>query len=133
MGLGDSVATWRGGGAPEALPVGDALRVSYAKSPLFLGLDATERWFESLVEWTLPETLLPTAWTPDQRVVAFSMEEQKVYGVQFQIERNDPDGIALLMNFARDICRCAPWWTMHALEERCIAEIQEQLEDGKLL
>lgn len=61
-------------------------------------------------------------------------EARRFYGVQFHVEVvHTPDGAKLLSNFVHKICGCAGDWTMAAFRETKIAEIREQVGDGKVI
>ncbi|MBR0306567.1 MAG: hypothetical protein IIX07_07140, partial [Lachnospiraceae bacterium] len=44
--------------------------------------------------------------------------------VHLRLERNDPEGTAIILNFALNICGCDAWWTIDAALEQA----QKQLE-----
>ena len=60
--------------------------------------------------------------------VAFEDSKRSLFGVQFELERNDPDGSTILKNFARDICGCTPWFTMDA----ALAEARRALTEASI-
>ena len=61
-------------------------------------------------------------------------ESRKFYGTQFHPEVvHTPDGARLLGNFARHVCGLAGDWTMAEFRETKIAEIREQVGDGKVI
>lgn len=123
-----------GGAEGASAMLQDAIRITYdAQTPLLHELEATDRWFERLQELRLAEGLHPIALTPEGQEVGFADEERRLYGLQFLIERNDPDGMRILLNFARDICRCTPWWTLQAVLDRSIMEIRENCGEGRAL
>ena len=62
--------------------------------------------------------------------IAFERADRKQYGVQFELERNDPEGAAILKNFALEICGCAPWWTLDAALEEARRTLQEAAAQG---
>ena len=37
-------------------------------------------------------------------VLGFRIPERSIYGLTFQVEQNDTDGMRLLTNFCRDVC-----------------------------
>lgn len=128
------VNTTLGGTEGDAMVLQDAIRITYdAKTPLLHELEATDRWFERLQELHLAEGLHPIALTPEGQEVGFANEERCLYSLQFLIERNDPDGMTILRNFARDICHCTPWWTLQAVIDRSVMEIRENCGEGRLL
>jgi GMP synthase (glutamine-hydrolysing) len=61
-------------------------------------------------------------------------EETKRYSLMFHPEVvHTPDGSKLLANFARHICGCSGDWTMASFRDAKIAEIREQVGDGKVI
>ncbi|MBZ6379423.1 GMP synthase (glutamine-hydrolyzing) [Pacificimonas flava] len=61
-------------------------------------------------------------------------ETRKYYGTQFHPEvMHTPDGAKLLANFARHVCGIAEDWTMAEFRDQKIAEIREQVGDGKVI
>ena len=102
-----------GGASADAAVREKKARIEYGDSPLFAGLTGGERYLEEALTMMLP---------PDVRVIAsaggctiaFESAQKQHYGVQFELERNDPEGSAILKNFVRDICGCGAWWTLDA-------------------
>ncbi|NLG25823.1 MAG: glutamine-hydrolyzing GMP synthase [Clostridiales bacterium] len=112
------------------------MEVSFSPSPLFTGLTASERFIERLDLIDLPEGFSPIASGVADGgglTAAFSFEEKKLYGMQFSAEQNDPDGLAILANFARGIAGCAPWWSMDVFIEQEVARIRERVGGGSAL
>jgi GMP synthase (glutamine-hydrolysing) len=61
-------------------------------------------------------------------------EDAKRYSLMFHPEVvHTPDGGKLLANFARHICGCSGDWTMASFRDAKIAEIREQVGDGKVI
>src|SRR5919205_272972 len=61
-------------------------------------------------------------------------EDTKRYTVMFHPEVvHTPDGGKLLANFARHICGCAGDWTMASFRDAKIAEIREQVGNGRVI
>ena len=61
-------------------------------------------------------------------------EDRRFYSTMFHPEVvHTPDGGKLLANFARHICGCRGDWTMAAFRDTKIAEIREQVGDGKVI
>jgi GMP synthase (glutamine-hydrolysing) len=61
-------------------------------------------------------------------------EAAKRYSLMFHPEvAHTPDGGRLLANFARHICGCAGDWTMAGFRDAKIAEIRDQVGDGKVI
>jgi GMP synthase (glutamine-hydrolysing) len=84
-----------------------------------------------------------TQFAPGFRIVATSDgapfaviadEKRKYYGTQFHPEvAHTPDGGKLLANFVRHVCGLAGDWTMAEFRKTKIAEIREQVGDGKVI
>ncbi|WP_239806250.1 glutamine-hydrolyzing GMP synthase [Croceicoccus hydrothermalis] len=61
-------------------------------------------------------------------------EKRRFYGTQFHPEViHTPDGGRLIANFVRHVCGCAGDWTMAEFRRTKIAEIREQVGDGKVI
>ena len=61
-------------------------------------------------------------------------ERRRFYSMMFHPEVvHTPDGGKLFANFARHICGCAGDWTMGAFRDAKIAEIRDQVGDGKVM
>lgn len=61
-------------------------------------------------------------------------EKRRFYGTQFHPEvAHTPDGAKLLANFVRKVCGLAGDWSMAAYRETKVAEIQQQVGDGKVI
>jgi GMP synthase (glutamine-hydrolysing) len=61
-------------------------------------------------------------------------EDAHRYSLMFHPEVvHTPDGGKLLANFARHICGCTGDWTMASFRDAKIAEIREQVGDGKVI
>jgi GMP synthase (glutamine-hydrolysing) len=61
-------------------------------------------------------------------------DERKYYGVQFHPEVvHTPDGAKLIANFVRHVCGLAGDWTMAEFRDTKIAEIREQVGNGRVI
>jgi GMP synthase (glutamine-hydrolysing) len=61
-------------------------------------------------------------------------EESKRYSLMFHPEVvHTPDGGKLLANFVRHVCGCAGDWTMASFKDAKIADIREQVGDGRVI
>ncbi|MBQ2835024.1 MAG: hypothetical protein IJE71_10520 [Clostridia bacterium] len=97
---------------------GEAIRdrkvaIQYEKSLLFTGVADGERYVGSAMTLMLPADVKVIA-SAGACTMAFESESRRQYGVQFELERNDLEGSAMLKNFARDICGCSAWWSVDA-------------------
>ena len=101
--------------------------VQYADCRLFFGVEGGERYIQEAVTLMLPADVQVTAGA-NGCTIAFADERRELYGIQFELERNDPDGSIILRNFARDICGCTPWFTMEA----ALAEARRMLADASI-
>lgn len=101
--------------------------VQYADCKLFNGVEGGERYIQEAVTLMLPANVQVTAGAGGC-TVAFEDSKRSLFGVQFELERNDPDGSTILKNFARDICGCTPWFTMDA----ALAEARRALTEASI-
>ncbi|MGJ8536466.1 MAG: glutamine-hydrolyzing GMP synthase [Parasphingopyxis sp.] len=61
-------------------------------------------------------------------------DARRYYGTQFHPEVvHTPDGAKMIANFVRHVCGCAGDWTMAEFKAAKIAEIREQVGDGKVI
>ncbi len=107
-------------------------QVTFEPSPLFQGLGESERYFECMDALELPEGARAIATAEDGQIAAFSVDE-RIFGLQFYAEQNDPDGFQILRNFARGVCKCEPLWNFPRFFEETLAKIQAQAQGGKVL
>ena len=117
-----------GASADTAISEKKAL-VQYGESALFAGVREGERYLKQAQTMMLPTGVTETA-SAAGCTMAFEDAERKQYGVQFELERNDPDGSTILMNFAHGICGCTPWWTIDAAREQAEAALAEAAAQG---
>lgn len=92
----------------------EAVAVEYIQIPLFEDVSAGERWIESALPYALPDRYRVIA-HGNGCPLAYGDEATNSYLLQFQMERNDPDGISMLLSFAGTICGCTPWWTADSI------------------
>ena len=69
----------------------------------------------------------------DGIALCFASDDDRLYGVQFIPEQNDPDGSRMLVNFAALICGCRPTWIVSSFIEDAVARIREQVGEGHAL
>lgn len=83
--------------------------VRFLPSKLTEGLTESERKLNGVRELFLSGDLILIArW--GNRAIGFRHANLPIYALDFQIENNDPDGMELLVRFARDICGLEPVW-----------------------
>jgi len=114
------------GGASAGTAITDRkAMIEYGDSLLFSYLEDGERYIPEALTLMLPADVKMTA-SASGCTIAFENTIKRQYGVQFELERNDPDGTAILTNFARDICGCNAWWTIDA----ALHEAQTALDEA---
>ncbi len=109
-----------------------AVSVTYHEDRLFSGVETGERWLEHAHNLVLPEGYKAIAET-ENTVVGFAHVEKPLYGLQFQVEKNDPDGMAILLNFVHSVCNCTAWWEESAFAERAKEELQRTIGEGRAI
>lgn len=117
-----------GASADTAISEKKAL-IQYGDSALFAGVREGERYLKQAQTLMLPIGVTETA-SAAGCTMAFEDREKKQYGVQFELERNDPEGTTILMNFARGICGCSAWWTIDAAREQAEAVLADAAAQG---
>ena len=104
--------------------------VSYRQSPLLEGIDDGERMLACVREFHLPEHVDALCSAQDA-VIGFAHDSLPLFGVQLQLEQNDPDGSQILRNFALNICGCTAWWDDDAFVTRAVEEIRRVVGGGR--
>ncbi len=100
----------------------ESVTLGLSELPLFEGMSRGERVLHSLNDLDLPEPLTCIA-TATERCIGFQRAQEQLYAIQYPIERNDPDAVQLLHNFACLVCGVTPDWT----EEAIIAQATQAL------
>ena len=133
LALGDAAATLcslLGGQTSDTYLEQNAAPVTYqAELPLFEEVAEGERMMAFVRSLTLAEGMTPAAFAREA-VIGFAHPKKRVYGLQFQVEQNDPDGIQILANFALKVCGCTPWWDSTAFIQRAVEEIRRVVGEG---
>ena len=118
------------GGASADAPLREKKAlVEYGDSPLFAGVREGERYMQEARTLMLPTGVRETARAAGC-TIAFEDANRRCYGVQFELERNDPDGSTILLNFAGSICACASWWTPDAALKQAQAVLADTAARG---
>jgi len=107
-----------------------ASHVEFMESALFSGLSEGDRYFEKLPDARLPmgSSMIARA---EGKVSAYYVPDRDIFGAFFTVESNDPDGLKMLENFARDVCGCAFDWNMESYLERVTSQTQSVLPEGR--
>lgn len=103
--------------------------IQYGESALFAGVREGERYLKEAKTLMLPTGVAETACAAGC-TMAFEDAQKRQYGVQFELERNDPESTTILMNFAHGICGCTPWWTIDAAREQAEAVLAAAAAQG---
>ena len=100
--------------------------------PLFDGISRCERFVQRMNALDLPENFRAVA-DAEGLIAAFAYEKKRLFGIQFEIEANDPEGLTILNNFLNDICGCERWWSIPSFIDASITRIREQVGSGNAL
>lgn len=119
----------QGGASAGAAVSQRTAMIEYGTSALFYGLKNGERYLPEALTLMLPPDVRMTA-SAAGCTIGFEDTERRRYGVQFELERNDPDGTAILTNFARHICGCNAWWTTDAAIHESMLLLEAAAERG---
>ncbi|MBQ1258098.1 MAG: hypothetical protein IIX93_12615, partial [Clostridia bacterium] len=107
-----------------------AIHVEFMDNPLFSSLTGGDRYFESLPDARLPASSVAIA-RAEGKVSAYHAPDREIYGAFFTVESNDPDGLKMLENFARDVCGCAFEWSMEKYLDHVVSEIRRGFPEGR--
>lgn len=117
------------GGKAETEPLPRQVApVHYEALPLFEEMSDSERLLDGVKAMTLADTLQPAFMALDS-VLGFSHQTLPFFGLQILMEPNDPDGVQILVNFAKTLCGCTPWWDNDSFVERAVGEIRRVVGD----
>lgn len=122
-----------GASCEGALLTGRASQITFLPCSLFEGLDESDRFFERIDALKLPEGFEPIATTVEGLIPAFANLEERLYGLQFYAESNDPDGVRILANFAGTICGCTPYWSPEFYIDREVEYLRERIGSGRAI
>lgn len=132
LALGDTAVSLLealGGNAGERMMYGAVAPLEYMESPLMEGLEGGERLVQCGRELFLPQGVRPIC-RSHEVILGFTHEELPLFGVQYQVEQNDPESSLMLRNFAQQICGCTAWWDEDAFVTRAVEEINRVVGDG---
>ncbi|MFC1954727.1 glutamine-hydrolyzing GMP synthase [Chloroflexota bacterium] len=111
------------------------IHMSDYESPLFTGLeDSQPVWMShgDRIE-EMPSGFTSLAYTENSPVAVMGNGDG-IYGLQFHPEvAHTPQGIAILKNFAINICGCQGNWTMGSFVNESIDRIKKQIGKGKVI
>ena len=84
-------------------------------------------------QYTLPEGYSPIATTHSGMMPGFACLPKHIYGLQFYVESNDPDGLQILQNFAENICGAPRDWRVENFAPVLIEQMRQRIGDGSVL
>lgn len=132
LALGDaSLALLRllGGDPGEKALFGAIASLEYRECRLTADVEDGERMIQCAREITLSKDLVSIC-KAQEIVIGFAHQEKPLFGVQFEMEQNDPEGSQLLRNFAMTICGCTAWWNDETFIRQTVDEISMQVGTG---
>ena len=132
LALGDTASALLlalGGQAGEKRIEGAVAALEYDECLLLDGIENGERMLQCVRDFSLPEGVQAICHAGDT-VVGFAHETLPLYGMQFEIEQNDPEASRLLRNFALAVCGCTTWWDDDAFVTRAVEEIGRVVGGG---
>ena len=121
-----------GGEALHQQSESESVTLGLVDLPIFEGMGVGERVLHDLHDLHLPESLQCLA-TATERCIGFLREATALYAVQYSIERNDPDAILLLRNFACLVCGLEPLWTEDYIIQQAVEQVRSAAGEGHVL
>ncbi len=116
----------------------------YGKTPIIVDNDSLV--FENVTKETIcwmshtdlikevPSGFKVTSYSKNCPVAAMENKDKKLYAVQFHPEvAHTIEGMKMLSNFVKNICKCSGDWKMADFAEKTIKEIKERVGSGKVL
>ena len=112
------------------------LKIEDTNSPIFEGITNEEIVWMShgdRVE-SLPEGFKVIGTSENSPYAAIANEDKNIYAFQYHPEvTHSPEGGAMLVNFAKNICNCEKNWNMGNFAKEQIANIKKLVGDKKVL
>lgn len=118
-----------GGQAGEKCIEGAVAALKYDECLLLDGIEDGERMLQCVRALELPAGVRAICHA-GETAVGFAHETLPLYGIQFEIEQNDPEASRLLRNFALAVCGCTTWWDDDAFVTRAVEEIGRVVGGG---
>lgn len=126
LALGDaavSLCSIYGGRSDEQKQPRETLMLSLSRHPLLDSCLSGERRLYGFSPLRLSDRLEALIYAGED-CIAFWHRDKNHFGIQYPIERHDPDGAQLLSNFARQICGCGEDWNTDTIIDDCLDEIR---------
>lgn len=118
---------------------GPALRdekafLEFKPCALFEGLSEADRLFACVDRYdSLPDGWTNIISTPDDVFPAFAQLQKNLYGLQFYVESNDPEGFTILENFAERVCGCLRSWSVEEFAPGMIEQVRAETDGMRVL
>lgn len=132
LALGDAapaMALLLGGKLLEHCSLREAVTVIFSSSAVTKGLHQSERYLDSLPALELNSELVAIAHAQEQ-VIGFAHAALPLFGLGFQPESNDPDGVSILLQFAKDVCACTMWYSESGFINTARSDIEHRVGSG---
>lgn len=102
---------------------------------LFKGIENTQVWLADGCKITsLPEKVKHIASTNDDDKIAFSVEGEETYGVQFHPEvHHTTEGRKMLENFVIQIAGCQSTWSPELFVEKSVKALKEEIGNEQVI
>lgn len=128
-----SMLTSLGGKLNQTFIEEQTLQLHFVSScPLFDSMSYADRRITRMDQVELPAGFTVAAHGHGV-AAAFADVKRNLYGMQFGIEANDPEGIEILNNFMFGICGCEKWWTTETFAARIIDDIRSTLGSSHVM
>ena len=112
------------------------LSISKADNILLKGVTSTTQVWMSHGDtiMSLPDNFEIIAETPEVKMGAYHIKNEQTYGIQFHPEvYHTTEGLAILHNFAIDVCGCNQDWTPASFVNEAIEKLRETIKDDKVV
>lgn len=108
------------------------LPLEFRKSVLTEGITDQERMLKK-VKNLEPGGCMTAICLSGDTVIGYSHDVLPLFGLQIEVEQNDPDGARIMRNFAVDICGCTDSWNDEAYVNSQVEQIRSQAGDGSVM
>ncbi|MBV9103649.1 MAG: glutamine-hydrolyzing GMP synthase, partial [Candidatus Eremiobacteraeota bacterium] len=106
------------------------------EDPLFAGVPQQSRAWMSHGDTVLapPSGFMVLARTQQCEIAAIGARQRRIYGVQFHTEVVHTEaGKRVIANFLHDVAEIPPSWRLGSFVDRSVAEIREEVGDGRVI
>ncbi|MBE5793057.1 MAG: hypothetical protein E7323_00045 [Clostridiales bacterium] len=132
-GVAAALCAMGGGQSAPVIHSTTPFTLTLADHPLFQEMNPAGCMLRSLAPLNPSDGMTAIA-AAGEDVIGFSLGDKPIFGLEYPIERNDPDAGQFLTNFAYSICKCRAEWNEDAMIEEAISTIREGIPaDGQVL